>query len=156
MCANTDPERDELIDLMMVFPKKMGVFSRTLVSRYLKDTRIKPHHLMLIHNIGAGDGISQKDLAEELPFDKSYISTGVRELIDMGLVYNESEGKVHSLKLTDAGRDIKAMGEMMFDLIQNSLLGVLSEEERQTLVSLLRKVDAHADELIARMDEKNS
>ncbi len=156
MCANTEPERDELIDLMMVFPRKMGMFSRTLVSKYLKDTRIKPYHLMMIYNIGIGDGISQKNLTEELPFDKSYISTGVRELIDMGLVYNESGGKVHSLRLTDAGRDIKAMGEMMFDLIQNSLLGVLSEEERQTLISLMRKVDAHADELIARMDGKNS
>ncbi len=156
MCGRTEPERDELIDLMMIFPRKMGMFSRTLVSKYLKDTRIKPYHLMLIHNIGLGDGISQKDLAEELPFDKSYISTGVRELMEMGLVYNESEGKVHSLKLTDAGRDIKAMGAMMFDLIQNSLLGVLSEEERQTLVSLMRKVDMHADELIARMDEKDS
>ncbi len=151
-----DSERNELIDLMMVFPRKMSMFTRAVASKYLKDSRIKPYHLMMIHGIGSGDGISQKDLVEMLPFDKSYISTGVRELIDMGLVYNESEGKVHSLRLTDMGRDLMAMGEMMFDLIQGSLTSILDAEERETLVRLMKKVNAHTDELIEQMTEKYS
>ncbi len=151
-----DSERNELIDLMMVFPRKMSMFTRAVASKYLKDSRIKPYHLMMIHGIGSGDGISQKDLVEMLPFDKSYISTGVRELIDMGLVYNESEGKVHSLRLTDMGRDLMAMGEMMFDLIQGSLTSILDAEERETLVRLMKKVNAHTDELIEQMAEKYS
>lgn len=151
-----DSERNELIDLMMVFPRKMSMFTRAVASKYLKDSRIKPYHLMMIHGIGSGNGISQKDLVEMLPFDKSYISTGVRELIDMGLVYNESEGKVHSLRLTDMGRDLMAMGEMMFDLIQGSLTSILDAEERETLVRLMKKVNAHTDELIEQMTEKYS
>ena len=151
-----DSERNELIDLMMVFPRKMSMFTRAVASKYLKDSRIKPYHLMMIHGIGSGNGISQKDLVEMLPFDKSYISTGVRELIDMGLVYNESEGKVHSLRLTDMGRDLMAMGEMMFDLIQGSLTSILDAEERETLVRLMKKVNAHTDELIEQMAEKYS
>ena len=151
-----DSERNELIDLMMVFPRKMSMFTRAVASKYLKDSRIKPYHLMMIHGIGSGDGISQKDLVEMLPFDKSYISTGVRELIDMGLVYNESEGKVHSLRLTDMGRDLMAMGEMMFDLIQGSLTSILDAEERETLVRLMKKVNAHTDELIEQLGVKYS
>lgn len=151
-----DCERNELIDLMMVFPKKMSSFSRSVVSKYLKDTRIKPYHLMMIHGIGTGDGISQKDLMEIVPFDKSYISTGVRELIDMGLVYNESEGKIHSLRLTQAGKDIMAMGNMMFDLIESSMLSVLTPEERETLVTIMRKVNAHTDDLIEQMSARVS
>ncbi len=38
-------ENDDLIDLMMVFPRKASNVSRTMVSKYLGDSRIKPYHL---------------------------------------------------------------------------------------------------------------
>lgn len=146
-------ERNELIDLMMVFPRKMTMFSRSVTSKYLEDSRIKPYHLMMIHGIGMNDGISQKDLVEMVPFDKSYISTGVRELMDMGFVYNDSEGKIHNLRLTQAGRDIMAMGNMMFDLIESSMFSTLTSEERETLIRIMRKVNDHTDDLIEQMSK---
>ena len=35
------------IDLVMTFPKKMNTCVKGYVERYLKDTRLKPPHLLL-------------------------------------------------------------------------------------------------------------
>lgn len=154
MAESMEPERNEMIDLLMVFPRKANVVSRIISSKYMKDSRIKPYHLMLVNGVGNSDGVSQKDLRDQIPFDKSYISVGVRELIDMGYMVNEGQGKVHCLKLTDSGRDLQVMSDMMFDLVQQSIVGLITEEEREELVRILRKISVSMDEII--QGEKSS
>ncbi|GEM_PF-1100427 len=138
----------ELIDLLMVFPRKVGAVNRSIISRYMKDTRVRPYHLMLMRGIASFDGASQKDLGEVIPFDKSYISTGVRELMDMGLVVNSGGGKTHCLRLTETGRDMSAMGDMLFDIVGNTIMSVLTEDEIDNLTRILRKIDEHSNEVI--------
>ena len=116
--------------------------------KYLKDTRLKPPYLILIFHIGKRDGLSQKELIDEVPYDKSYISTMVHDLIDLGLVYNDSSGKLHSLHLTDQGRDIYAMSRMMFELMDRNLFDVLTDEEKDVLAEIMRKLDARADHIM--------
>lgn len=149
-------EKNELIDLMMVFPKKMSAICRVLVDGYLKDSRIKPPHLLILSEIQMSEGVSQRDLCKAIPFDKSYISTGVRDLIGMGLVVNEGVGKTHSLKLTESGRDVVVMSNMMFDLLERSIMDAITEEERDQLYRILRKIDAHVDELTAEYSAKQN
>lgn len=148
--------RNELIDLMMVFPRKTANISRILVAKYLGDSRIRPHHLMILKVVSENDGVSQKDLTDRLPFDKSYISTSVRELIDMGMLVNGSEGKVHRITITPLGKDIVQMGNMMFDLVDQSVFGNLTDEERDTLVAIMKKIDAHTDALIEKLSASDS
>ena len=100
-----DDRGDDAIRLVVSFPKKMNLCMKGYADKYLRDTRIKPPYLILIFHIGKRDGLSQKELIDEVPYDKSYISTMVHDLIDLGLVYNDSSGKLHSLHLTDQGRD---------------------------------------------------
>lgn len=142
------------IDLVMTFPKKMNTCVKGYVERYLKDTRLKPPHLLLIHRIGQREGISQKELNDEVMFDKSYISNMVHELIDMGLVSNDGSGKAHSLHLTDSGRDIQAMSQMMFELIDRDLFTVLTDEERNALDSIMRKLNRRVDEILDDLSKR--
>ena len=130
---------DDAIRLVVSFPKKMNQW---------KDTRLKPPYLILIFHIGKRDGLSQKELIDEVPYDKSYISTMVHDLIDLGLVYNDSSGKLHSLHLTDQGRDIYAMSRMMFELMDRNLFDVLTDEEKDVLAEIMRKLDARADHIM--------
>ncbi|MDO5861477.1 MAG: MarR family winged helix-turn-helix transcriptional regulator [Thermoplasmata archaeon] len=145
-----------MIDLMMVFPRKANTVGRAIASKYMRDSRLKSYHLMLINAIYEQDGASQKDLGDAVPFDKSYISIGVRELIDMGYIVNEGQGKVHSLRLTEAGRDVLAMSEMMFDIIRQSIMGNITKEEADELVRILRKMSANMDSIIAQFNEKET
>ena len=141
------------IDLVMTFPKKMNMCVKGYVERYLRDTRLKPAHLLLIHNIGLMDGTSQRGLNDEVLFDKSYISNMVHELIDMGLVTNDGSGKTHILRLTDSGRDIFAMSQMMFELIDRDLFSVLSDEEKLMLDTLMRKLDGRVNEILDNLSK---
>lgn len=140
---------DNSIQIILGFPRKMNQCVRAYAVNYLRDTRIKPQYMLLINHIGRKDGTSQKEINEDVPFDKSYISTMVRELIELGYVYNDSSGKQHCLRLTDQGRDIFAMCRMMFDLLDRNLFETLTEEERAQLNSIMRKLDASADRLMA-------
>lgn len=148
-------DNKDSIRMMLAFPRKMNQCVRMYADNYLHDTRIKPQYLLLISLIGNSDGISQKEINEDIPFDKSYISTMVRELIELGFVYNDSSGKLHSLHLTDQGKDIYAMSRMMFDLMDRSLFEVLTDEERGQLASIMKKLDARTAELVSDFS-KNS
>lgn len=148
-------ERNDVMDLLMIFPRKMNVLNRAIMSRYMRDTRLKPSHLMMIKTIGVSEGTSQKGLCEALPFDKSYVSTEVRELIEMGLVHNDSEGKIHSLRLTEAGRSVMAMGDMMLDMISMSLMDTMTQEEREVMRGVLRKIDERMDEMVEGFSTKD-
>lgn len=139
---------DDAIRLVVSFPKKMNQCMKGYADKYLKDTRLKPPYLILIFHIGRRDGLSQKELIDEVPYDKSYISTMVHDLIDLGLVYNDSSGKLHSLHLTDSGRDIYAMSRMMFELMDRNLFDVLTDEEKDVLAEIMRKLDARADHIM--------
>ena len=99
------PGDDDSITLILGFPKKMSQCMRLVASAYLKDSSVKPQYLTIIYHLGTNDGISQKELNEVVPFDKSYISIMVHDMIKIGLIYNDGEGKQHSLHLTDRGRD---------------------------------------------------
>lgn len=156
MCGKMGFEQDDLIDLLMVFPKKTANISRAMVSKYLGDSRIRPHHIMMLRVLSEADGMSQKDLTEHLPFDKSYISTGVRELMDMGMIVNAGEGKIHELHITDLGNDILIMGNMLFTLVDQAVFGFLTKEERQTLIDLMRRVDEHTTQLVEQLSESDS
>ena len=139
---------DDAIRLVVGFPKKMNLCMRGYADKYLRDTRIKPPYLILIFHIGRREGISQKELIDEVPFDKSYISTMVRDMTELGLVYNDSTGQVHSLHLTDQGRDIYAMSRMMFELLDRNLFDVLTEEEKDTLGVIMRKLNDRANQIM--------
>ncbi len=136
------------MDLFMMMPRKMNLVVKVLVTKYLKDTRLKSHHLMIINEIGMCEGPSQKDLTEHLPFDKSYISTGVRELIEYGYVINNADGKIHSLELTDSGREISAMARMLFGIIENTMFDTLTDDERKVLGTILEKIDKRSDDIL--------
>ena len=145
---------DDAIRLVVGFPKKMNLCMRGYADKYLRDTRIKPPYLILIFHIGRREGISQKELIDEVPFDKSYISIMVHDMIDIGLIYNDGEGKQHSLHLTDRGRDVYVMSRMMFDLLDRNLFDVLTDEEKESLRGIMGKLDSRLDKLMADFSQE--
>lgn len=135
-------------EIIMCFPGKMKQCMRLIAMQYLQGTNIRPHYLPYISCIGQNDGVSQKELNEMIPVDKSHVSTVVRELMDLGLVYNSGTGKVHSLHLTDSGRNIMATSQMMFDIVESKMFKDLSDEEMEQFDRIIKVIDARVDALI--------
>ena len=132
----------------MGFSEKMGKCFKAIVSKYTADTQIKPYHIPFIAYIGHNDGSSQKDMCSCLPFDKSRVSTVVHELMDLGLVVNNSDGKVTSIHLTESGKNIFAMCQMLKELMHTLILQDFTEEELECLAHLISKMDRRMDCLL--------
>lgn len=150
---NMDFQSDDeklLLNLLSVLPRKLGAVDRMIVSRYLKDTRIRPHHLALLKTIGSSDGSSQKELTESLCIDKSFVSVTVRELIEMDLITNDGSGRVHNIHLTDTGKDMVVMSRMLGDILSDSLLGTLTPEECHALITITGKLIARCDDILQK------
>lgn len=142
-------------EMMMCFPGKVKQCMRFISAKYLNDTQIKPHYLPFITLIGKYDGLSQKELNEMIAVDKSHVSTVVRELIDLGLIYNDGPGKLHSLHLTESGKNVFASCRMMYDLLNAKMFADFTDEEMEHLYALTSKLDHALDNLITEYSEKD-
>ena len=150
------PDDHVIFAMLMCFPTKIKQCMDLIVSSYMLDTGIRLPHLMTVAVVESLDNPSQKDIRERLPFDKSYISIIVRELIDMGFVINVGEGKVQSLELTESGRHLASVSRMVKDIISVNLFKDFDEGERIMFESFLKKLESRTDIIIQTYSQKVS
>ena len=157
-CSGSEfsPDDHMVFAMLMCFPTKIKQCMDMIVSSYMLDSGIRLPHLMTVAVVGALDNPSQKEVREHLPFDKSYISILVRELIDMGCVVNKGEGKIQSLELTEDGRHMEAVSRMVKDIISANLFKDFDDGERMTFESCLRKLENRTDILMQTYSQKGS
>lgn len=141
---------------LMCFPARIKQCMDTIVASYMPDSRIRMPHLMTVAVIGSLDCPSQKGIREHLPFDKSYISIIVRELIEQGYVVNRGEGKIQSLELTENGRNLEAVSRMIRDIIGANLFRDLDDDERRVFETCLGKLEGRIDIINKSYSSKDS
>lgn len=94
-------------------------------------------------------GISARKLASMIGFDSAAVSRALKELKDRTLVRTErdfSHVRRQQLFLTDAGQALfKAMAPFSMHR-EDLLLQVLTDAEREMLISLLQRIAAHVQE----------
>ncbi len=141
---------------LMCFPARIKQCMDAVVASYMPDSRIRMPHLMTVAVIGSLDSPSQKEVREHLPFDKSYISIIVRELIEQGYVVNKGEGKIQSLKLTENGRNLEAVSRMIRDIIGANLFRDLDDDERMVFETCLGKLEGRIDTIMQSYSSKDA
>jgi len=129
------------------FLDKATRFVRNTAAEEVEGFGFRHYHIPFLVAIARSPGISQKGLCERVPLDKSRVSIVVRELISLGLAVNSSTGKVWSLNLTTKGTDAyeKAMDTTI--KMDESMLSVLTDEERQTFFDISQKITERIDEI---------
>jgi DNA-binding MarR family transcriptional regulator len=121
---------------------------RYLAEPYLKERDLRMHHILFIYNIGKYPGISQKDLREHLPYDKSRVSMAITELLEMGLVEDRNEGKLAELVLTDKGKVIYFELKIFAQDFRRQLTNGFTDEERAVLLGCFDKFDKNMDAIL--------
>lgn len=92
-----------------------------------------------------GDGVRQKDLAEEAAIDPAAIARSVNQLEKDGLLIREtdtSDARAKTLRLTQAGRDLVARLDAALDDLRKDLLSQVSDQDGQAAVRVLQALEA--------------
>jgi DNA-binding MarR family transcriptional regulator len=99
--------------------------------------------LVTLARIGDGDGVSQRRLADELGLTAGTVSVRVDRLIEQGLVDRKPDPRSKRnalIALTPAGREVFERVVPAHLANEERLLAALSDEDRQLLAGLLRKL----------------
>ena len=91
-----------------------------------------------------GDGIRQKDVAEEAVIDPAAIARSVAQLESQGLLVRHTDvrdGRAKTLHLTAAGREYAKRLELALDDFRTQLLAGITEEDGQAAVRVLAQLE---------------
>ena len=90
--------------------------------------------------MGKHPGTTPSDLTEALHLDWGHSQRCITKLVENGFLTKEKAGRRYQLDLTEKGREAFAISHQVFFDWDEKRLAVLTEEERQTLFALLRKL----------------
>lgn len=148
-----DAHPTEIFERLEVFSDKIKKCIRYLLGPELKEMGLKSYHPLFLLPIERESGMSQKDLRECVPYDKSRVSMVVGELIAMGLVTDEGRGKTSVLRLTDSGREACRSFREMMESFNGEILSVLTEEELSMFLLCMHKLGSRVDGIIEQHSE---
>jgi DNA-binding MarR family transcriptional regulator len=95
----------------------------------------------VLAHVGAGEGMTQRELADALLVTKGNVCQLLDRMEDRGLISRRQEGRAKRLFLTDAGRRLFAEVVPAHEAVIAEQFSVLSEGEQERLHELLRKID---------------
>ena len=90
--------------------------------------------------VGKHPGCTPAELTKTLRVDWGYSQRCITKLVENGFLTKEKAGRRYQLDLTEKGREAFAISHQVFFDWDEKRLAVLTEEERQTLFALLRKL----------------
>ena len=146
----------EMDELLMKNFRRAAAFSRRRkscteggLSRHEK--RGKRRHGMghLLDHLDQGVGKSQKQLAEELGIRPQSVSEAIFFLEKRGEVRKEADAndrRVRRIFLTEQGEERKKVLSRMQEEHAEKFFSVLTASEKQTLLSILEKINAFQEE----------
>lgn len=127
---------------------KLGFHCSGGFAAALEPLHINPGHFGLLRILAATEGISQQALAEELRIPASRMVGVIDELEGLGLVErrrNPTDRRANALFLTPAGTALLARATGLATGWEERLCAGLSDDERQDLLALLRRVAGAQD-----------
>jgi DNA-binding MarR family transcriptional regulator len=109
----------------------------------LEEHGLRPRSLVALTLLRDHDGFSQQGLAATLQIDKTNLVGLLNDLENDALVARRrspEDRRRHLVEITAAGTAKLSEAEEALAAVEDDVLGVLSEEERETLYRLLRRV----------------
>ena len=135
-------------------PYRLSVASNAVSTRisaaYRRRFGLKIPEWRLVTILAESDNITPASIGEKTRMDKIAVSRAASALIERGLVEtksNPADGRSHLLSLTDDGHALYAEIAPMALQTEAELFNNMTDSERSTLDSLLRRLEAAATAL---------
>lgn len=119
----------------------------------------RPHHRgqhKLLATLLKQDGLSQRDLVQEMDIRPSSVTELVGKLEQAGLVRKEEDAndkRITNIFLTDTGRDQATKIVQTRNAVEEDFFDALNDEEKAQLSGLLEKITASLKEKTAESEE---
>ncbi len=152
---------EEPLDLYQHLPFQIAVVSnllqlnRDIAIREIAD--LEPRELRVILNIGSYMPIKAADIAYQSRMDSYTVSRAVKTLRKLEMVdsqHGEDNKKVKYLTLTEKGLDVYRKLSLAIEQRTKKLEICLSDDEKETLMTLLAKVEDQAEIMLAESAKK--
>jgi DNA-binding MarR family transcriptional regulator len=95
----------------------------------------------VLAHVGSAEGLSQQELADSLLVTKGNVCQLLGRMEADGLIRRAPEGRANRLYLTEKGRQLAARVLPAHEELVASQFSSLTPDERQQLLSVLRKLD---------------
>lgn len=118
--------------------------NRAMVGEALRPLGLFPGQELLLLQLNNDDCRSQADLVDALGIDHSTVTKMLQRLERSGVVerrQSEDDRRVVLVSLTEQGRAGRRAVEAVWQALEDSTVGPLTERERTQLLTLLRKVE---------------
>jgi DNA-binding MarR family transcriptional regulator len=112
--------------------------------------QVTPIQWGILTLVGSEPGVGHVEIADELGLDRSNVANVVDRLARRGLLkqdISKADRRKKSVHITPAGRKLVKSFEAKAQRAQRKLLEMLSEQERETFITLLQRVIEHNNEL---------
>lgn len=111
------------------------------IGSHLRCMGLSPAQFEMLAHIGAAEGITQQELANSLLVTKGNVCQLLDRMEHGGLLERRQAGRANRLFLTDKGRELVTRVVPALDAVIADTFSVLSPEEQEQLLDLLRKAD---------------
>ena len=111
----------------------------------LKDLGLAPGQYSVLTLISLNPGVSQMAIADATGIDRSTAVPIINRFVKLGWVRRtrrKSDRRLYSLRLTPAGEEVLSKAQPIIREHEEQLVGMLSSDERTTLLDLLKRMNA--------------
>ena len=123
-------------------PRAINNYIEKRVSQTSESMGLKRTHGQFLKTIYDNEGLSLKELSNEMYVDKSLTTRVIKSLIDNGFVINmNNESREYRLYLTDKGNDAVSKIEKIVNDAWDELLSELTDDEMETLTRIHMKIN---------------
>jgi DNA-binding MarR family transcriptional regulator len=134
------------MDDLDFFPKSIGRLNKQMQKIFgeeLQSCNLSSGHAMYMMVLYENDGITLKELTEEVGMDKANTTRVVKALKLKGYIYTDppTEGtRKYKVYLTDDGKKAAEIVRASVTKMLDKIFSILTESEREQYIALLKKL----------------
>lgn len=126
----------EFCECLFFTANRLNKIAAQIAEEELKSLNMSPTYVYILLGVKAKEGITQKELSEELHLKPSTITRLIDKLVYNGMVERKVDGKLSRVYLTKLGQDIQQDIEKSRHNLHNRYKELLGSEEYKNILEL--------------------
>lgn len=119
---------------------------------------LTPRQFAVLYTVSQNEGLSQTNLVERTGIDRSTLADIIRRMLKKGLLQRrrtKEDARAYAVRLTDDGWKMLKSAEPMARRVDERILSVLSNQERERFLQDLSKIVKTLGTMQSQVQNKN-